>query len=255
MYSLTNGTSRETDGDWPDGVDYCAAMELKGRIFKARSDAKMTQDDLAKAVGKTRSAVAQWESGDVRPRHKTIVDIAGATGKSLFWLLNGGEEGTAEAGLRVVGEVAAGLWLEASIDFEGARLTGPKMPVAADPDYPSHAQRLYRVKGTSINRVANEGEYLHAVDIHLADLKPENGDLVIVRRLRHGLAEYTAKQLVFVEGEWHLRPESYDSEWQSDLPLDADDGTEIAVTDIVIGKWAPIARRRPISKSEVDPFR
>lgn len=255
MYSLTNGTSRETDGDWENSIDYGAPMELKGRIYKARNDAKMTQDDLAKAVGKTRGAVAQWESGEVRPRHKTLVDIAAATDKSLFWLLNGGEEGTPDAGLRVVGEVAAGLWLEASIDYESTRLTGPKMPVAADPNYPAHAQRLYRVKGTSINRVASEGEYLHAVDIHLGQIKPEHGDLVVVRRMRHGLAEYTAKQLVFAEGAWKLRPESHDPEWQTDLPMEADDGTDIEVTDIVIGKWAPIARRRPVSKFEVDPFR
>lgn len=255
MYSLTNVPSSETIEDFDFPSAYGRGMELNARIFKARSDAKLTQDELAKAVGKTRGAVAQWESGEVRPRHATLVQIANATGKSLFWLINDGEEGSSAVGLRVAGEVAAGLWREASADFSGMNLDSPKMPVAAHPDYPAFAQRLYRVAGTSINRVAENGEYLHAVDILAADLKPEHGDLVVVRRMEHGKAEYTAKTLVYTEGRWVLRPESYDSEWQTDIEVEGNDDVEVAITDIVIGKWAPIARRRPITKKIVDPFR
>lgn len=226
-------------------------MELNARIFKARSDAKMTQQDLAEAVKKTRGAVAQWESGDVRPRHSTLLDIAAATGCNFYWLLNGGDDpGGPKIGLKVVGEVAAGLWREGSATF--ATFTEP---VAAHPDYPAHAQRLYRVSGSSINRVAANGEYLHAVNIHEAGLQPENGDLVVVRRSEHGKAEYTAKTLVFTGGRWVLRPESTDPDWQTDIEVKGDGGVEVEITDIVIAKWSPIARRRPISaKQGPDPF-
>jgi transcriptional regulator with XRE-family HTH domain len=217
-------------------------MDLNQRIYKARSDAKLTQEQLAQAVGKTRGAVAQWESGDVRPRHTTLQAIAKATGKTVLWLLNGGDDtGGDQSGLIVVGEVAAGTWKEGTVHFEKLR-----QPVSTHPDYPPSSQRLYRVSGNSINKVAANGEYLHAVDVYGGGLKPESGDLVIVRRSRHGLAEYTAKTLVFENGEWLLRPESYDAEWQDDIRLDGDADTEIEITDVVIAKWQPILRRRKV---------
>lgn len=254
MYSLTNSPSRETIEDCFEGAEYGAPMDLNARIFKARTDAKMTQEELAHAVRKTRGAVAQWESGDVRPRHSTLMEIAAATKADFFWLLNGGEVGTAKVGLKVAGEVAAGLWREGNADFTGKNLNSPTQPVAAHPDYPPHAQRLYKVVGTSINRIADDGEYLHAVDIHAADIAPEFGDLVIVRRLEHGKAEYTAKTLAYVDGEKVLRPESYDPEWQQDIKADGTEDTVVEITDIVIAKWSPIARRRPLVKPFVDPF-
>ena len=64
-------------------------MDLKERIKNSRIAAKMTQEELAKAVGKTRNAVAQWESGLTHPRLNTLEDIAGALEVSVDWLLTG----------------------------------------------------------------------------------------------------------------------------------------------------------------------
>lgn len=245
MYSLTNTPSSETIEDFVQFAPYGAAMDLKQRIFQARTEANMTQDQLAEAVGKSRGAVAQWESGEVRPRHSTIEAIAAATNKDVAWLAIGGDDTSPvpSTGLEVVGEVAAGTWKEGAVTFERRY-----EPVARHPDYPQNGQRLYRVSGNSINRVAGNGEYLHAVELHDGGLVPESGDLVIVRRLQHGMAEYTAKTLISENGHWLLRPESDDPDWQSDIEMNGDDDTEITITDIVIAKWSPIARRRKVSK-------
>ena len=64
-------------------------MDLKDRILSAREAANLTQQDLADATGKTRGAVAQWESGKTRPRHNALVAIASATGKDITWLESG----------------------------------------------------------------------------------------------------------------------------------------------------------------------
>jgi transcriptional regulator with XRE-family HTH domain len=218
-------------------------MELNARIYKARKDADMTQEQLAEAVGKTRGAVAQWESGEVRPRHSTLQAIATATKKPLTWLLTGSDDQPGTAGLAVVGEVAAGTWKEASIRFEKTY-----EPVAPDPAYPARGQRLYRVNGNSINKLAGNGEYLHAIEVYEGGVQPEHGDLVIVRRLQHGLAEYTAKTLIMENDRVFLRPESSDPDWQADIELTGNDDTEIAITDVVIAKWSPIARRRNVSR-------
>nr|WP_278377211.1 helix-turn-helix transcriptional regulator [Brucella anthropi] len=64
-------------------------MELKDRILKAREDAGLTQQQLADATGKTRGAVAQWESGKTRPRHDVLLAIASTTGQDIAWLESG----------------------------------------------------------------------------------------------------------------------------------------------------------------------
>lgn len=252
MYSLTNLPSSETIRDSSSAVGYDAGMELNQRIFKARNDAKLTQQQLADAVGKSRGAVAQWESGEVQPRRSTLEAIAKATKVSILWLERGFDVEAPSApriGLRVAGEVSAGVWREGSPHPE------PRyQPVATHPDYPGYGQRLYRVAGDSINRVAENGEYLHCVELHNGGISPEHGDLVIVRRMQHGLAEYTAKQMLWENGRWILRPLSDNPQWQADIELDGDEDTEIAVTDIVVAKWSPIPRRSLVPR-DPDPFR
>lgn len=215
-------------------------MNLNQRIFTARKDAKLTQEELAEATGKTRSAVAQWESGEIRPRHATLVAIARATGKDLRWLESNIDQDNL-FGLMAVGEVAAGLWKEGSIEYKAEM-----HPVAPDPRYPSQAQRLYRVSGTSINKIATDGAYLHAVDILDAGLQPAPGDLVVARRMQHDLTEYTAKRLIAVGGQSVLQPESWDPQWQEPIRLGGDESTQVEITDIVIAVWTPVLRKSSV---------
>lgn len=235
MYSLTNILSRETIEDFEKCIVYVREMELKMRIAMAREQANLTQEQLAKAVGVTRGAVTQWESGAIHPRPKTLTKIAKATGKDERWLVSGVD--IDQIGLWCIGEVAAGSWREAA-----AMLKPYALPVTPHPQYPASAQRLYKVSGSSINRVVGDGEYIHCIDIHAADETPVSGDLVVVRRLEHGMAEYSVKRYLRIGGKVVLRPESDDPEFQDDLVLNGDDATEIAITDIVIAKWRPISR-------------
>jgi transcriptional regulator with XRE-family HTH domain len=235
MYSFPNLPSSQTIEERERRLGYESFMELKARILKARLDAGMTQQQLADAVKKTRGAVAQWESGEVRPRHSTLTLIAGATEKDIRWLESGVD--SANTGMWVVGEVAAGSWREAS-----AMLKPYALPVTPHPHYPPEAQRLYRISGPSVNKLVRDGEYIHCVDILAADTVPVSGDLVVVKKMEHGRAEYSAKRFLRIGGKTILRPESDDPEFQDDLVVDGDDDTEIAITDIVIAKWSPISR-------------
>lgn len=235
MYSLTNVTSSKSNDAFLACEIYDPFMQLNERILKARLDAKLTQEELASLVGRTRGAVAQWESGEVRPRHTNLIGIAKATGTNINWLESGIDQDS--IGLIVVGEVAAGTWREGEADYEPYA-----QPVAPHPSYPAHAQRLYKVRGNSLNKIVSSGEYIHAVNIMEAPVIPVNGDLVIVRRLEHGLTEYTAKRLIIVDGKRILRPESNDPNWQEDLILNGNEDTEITITDIAIAKWSPINR-------------
>ncbi|WP_422537007.1 XRE family transcriptional regulator [Bartonella apis] len=104
---------------------------MKERIKNSRIAAKMTQEELAKAVGKTRNAVAQWESGAVHPRPNTLEDIAGALNVSIDWLLlgnkNAGEYDSRQISGRpaiklipVYGQAVAGI--NGEVAFDGKKL-------------------------------------------------------------------------------------------------------------------------------------
>lgn len=64
--------------------------ELGERVRRARALARISQEDLARAVGVHRSAVAQWESRDGSlPSMRHLILIATATGVCLEWLGTG----------------------------------------------------------------------------------------------------------------------------------------------------------------------
>jgi transcriptional regulator with XRE-family HTH domain len=68
------------------------ATELASRIRTARLAQGLTQDQLARAVGVTRSAVAQWETGRAGQVGGNLARIARALGTSAAYLLSGEQE-------------------------------------------------------------------------------------------------------------------------------------------------------------------
>lgn len=63
-------------------------MQLSERILRWRhSGTGITQAELAKRVGVSPAAVAQWETGGSKPTHENVELIAKAIGisLSLFW--------------------------------------------------------------------------------------------------------------------------------------------------------------------------
>ena len=64
-----------------------------GRIKAARQAGRMTQEDLARAVGVSRSAVAQWETERAGQVNANLTRVAAALGLSVERLLTGAESG------------------------------------------------------------------------------------------------------------------------------------------------------------------
>ena len=58
---------------------------LAAKLQEARTAKKLSQADLAKAIGATRRAVQFWEAGDRTPRLGNLVQIADVTGRDLAW--------------------------------------------------------------------------------------------------------------------------------------------------------------------------
>lgn len=56
---------------------------LAAAVIKARSEAGLTQEELARRMGTTQSAIARMEGGKSRPSTTTLQKLAAATGTRL----------------------------------------------------------------------------------------------------------------------------------------------------------------------------
>lgn len=64
-------------------------MELGSRIFALRTEKRMSQDDLAGALGVSRQSVSKWENGESVPELENLVQMSELFGVSLDELVKG----------------------------------------------------------------------------------------------------------------------------------------------------------------------
>lgn len=143
--------------------------------------------------------------------------------------------------LDVRGDVAGGVWME--IDPYADAGNFEKANVVYSPRWPKSAQYALRVRGTSINRQARDGDYLRCIDLGIAGIEPRDGDLVIVEQRRaDGLREVTAKVLRRNGAQTILEPDSDDPKWKP-IVLDGEnpvDGVEVAIIAVVDLRFSPM---------------
>ena len=82
--------AEESFAQWKRGPAYADAyisleeeFALASSLIKARSEADMTQEQVAKAMGTTQAVVARLESGKVLPSTRTLARFAQATQSRL----------------------------------------------------------------------------------------------------------------------------------------------------------------------------
>lgn len=215
--------------------------ELGDRIRTARRAAKKTQADLANHLEIARVNVTQWESGTTRPDQARLPSIAEFLGVRLDWLMSdkgpmsdgappSGSGAVAELPIR--GEVAAGQWLEID-NYTDLPHDPERVPVGPTPGIPAEFQFALRVRGNSLNRIANDGDILVCTDIIKSGARIIDGDLVIVERVKfqRSLREVTAKRVREVDAGYELWPESDDPKHQDPIRIDngQHDDEDIAV--------------------------
>lgn len=82
--------ARQIIEEWKQDPEYVAAYDaleeefaLASALIKARTQAKLTQEQLAEKMGTTQATIARLESGRQMPNTKTLQRIAEATGTKL----------------------------------------------------------------------------------------------------------------------------------------------------------------------------
>lgn len=212
-----------------------------------------TATDAAKAFGWTISTYLGHENGDRNPSRSAAKKYADAYKVPWAWLLEGGpppdrKSAKARTGpIQTKGEVAAGKWLDLDVEIDPRDFE--QFPIAADPRYPHEAQYGLIVRGTSINRIADNGDVLHCLDLGIVALEPEEDDLIIAerRRAQAGQKEVTAKRLRKRGRIIVLAPDSYDAKWKP-IELDPSNGSEdeeVAIIALVLAIYKPLRRRAP----------
>lgn len=180
--------------------------------------------ELARHLGVDPSAVSRMQKGERKIKVEELTKI-----KSFFGILPQGSadyyipspldhltlrpDNAPTLYLPVLGEVAAGVWLDVNqhVDETAYR----PIPYPSDPRYPHDWQYGLVVRGTSINRVAKDGDILGCLDYAASGIDLRDQDIVIVERTRHqeGTRELTAKVLCLTIKGVELRPDSTDTRW------------------------------------------
>ncbi len=165
----------------------------------------------------------------------TIEKLAKALNTTPEWLAFGlpPEERGKDRQISLLGDVAAGIWREVDIAQDIMR-TAPIL-VPPDPRYHPKDQFDLLVRGSSINRLAREGDYLRCVSLKKTGISAQSGDLVVVerRRAQEGQIETTAKRLRKKEQIIELWPESDDPRWNAPFVIDKKNQSETENINII----------------------
>lgn len=247
-----------------------ADADVFQRIQTRLLELGLTEAGAAKAAGLGASAIRNIREGKSQsPRLDTVRKLAPTLQVSPEWLAFGVEDealtkAQTETAFRepgalpVIGEVAAGRWLEIDEFVDEPAYE----PVAVSPDrrWPSEHQYGLVVRGDSINRFAHDGDVLACVAAIPTRYRPNNGDLVVVELRRNAglLRQRTAKRYLRTETHVELWPDSDHERWQKPIiipkgltPLEffleeEGGGIEAEIVAFVVSAVRPVQRwRRP----------
>jgi hypothetical protein len=238
---------------------------LKTRVQRRLSELAITPAQATRRGGLTRTLIYDILDGTrAHVRTDTALKLAEAldcdvsyiTGEQTLPRRNGfdaPQQPQAISQVRVVGEIAAGVWHESAAigvydpDLPADTDRYPPVPAVVDDRYRGFKQLAVKVNGTSVNKVIPDGFFAVFVPYWEVRGEPRDGDLVVVERRRGGLHEGTIKRLRKNGAAWQLWPDSHDPKYQTptsltdDLAADRDDrDITVEIMGLVVWIGAPV---------------
>jgi SOS-response transcriptional repressor LexA len=224
--------------------------ELLKRIEQRREELGLTERAAAVLAGLSPSQIRtmrrQYVEGKQRAASlRTIDKLAGALRTTPEWLTTGvGQESVrpaervpapqTDSDLRLMGAVAAGVWLENSIEAGQSQ----HVSVPPDPRYPFYHQFAYEVRGSSTDRFARPGDFLIVVDRQAANLALRPGDIVIATVKKGRLHEVTARRYTLGPYGHELHYEASEPPYQTGIFFSDTEGSEgVTIGGIVVAVY------------------
>lgn len=141
----------------------------------------------------------------------------------------------------VVGEIAAGFWMDADAWDVSKYEDVPALPSR----FENLRQVAWKVLGTSMDLAGiHDGSFVITVPYYSARAALTSSDIVVVEELDNGKVRRTVKQVYGMPGKFELRPRSSNPDHKPIvIPTDeepASDGVTIRVVGLVIGTYMPI---------------
>lgn len=197
-----------------------------------------TQEQLAGKLGVEQPTVQRWERGTREPDMSTLVDIAAALGVEPGELFGGNNLLPIGPKLFIKGEVAAGVWLEATewAEDEWQSFTGR-------PDVTAELSTRFglRVDGESMNLLYPPGSIVECVSVFGHTEIAPGKRVVIVRERDDHRFEATVKELAQdPHGKMWAVPRSSDPSF---LPISLNDPEpgiiETRIAAVVVASYRP----------------
>ena len=204
-------------------------METLGTRLKAlRKTKKVTQQQLADAIGVSKTSVIYWEKDDNIPKHESLMALSKVLSVTPDFLLSGKSAGSTETNISapfplsgrlvpVISWVQAGSWTTVEAVPAGTAFEEWLPP---NPKCGKHGYGL-EVSGESMLPDFRPGDKIYVnPDFQVSDLK--TGDLVIVSC--EGDKAATFKKLIVETDNMYLQP--LNPEW-SEKAIALEDGCKL----------------------------
>lgn len=212
---------------------------LLAELIRQIDDKRIKQADVAAALGIAPARVAEMRKGDRRIQARemaTLARLLGVDGAEPEAVVTPKKVQSSTA-IPVLGKVAAGVWLEQSVDDPASRRFVPYDRLPGDPGVAD----LFAVipEGASMNKTFPEGIVLICRRVPFGFAEVAAGDLVIVEREAHDMREMTCKRLAIDEetGDFLLLSESDRPEFQKPIRVPRSAENEIVDSEVtIIGK-------------------
>lgn len=142
------------------------------------------------------------------------------------------------AGLKVLGIVRAGTFVDTSLVNQGGDKMREFINVAQDPRFTEAAQYALLVSGDSMNKRYEDGCYVTCASWAETGLALKSGMRLHIEKHDGDLVENTLKLYVERDGKRWLEPEST-NQVHKIIELNGNEATEIIVKGLVTGSWKP----------------
>jgi SOS-response transcriptional repressor LexA len=219
------------------------AKTWRDRLRDVIEERKTDMKAVSLGAGLNASAVFEMLKKGKDPTITTLAKVVEHLQLSYDELMSGAIPSASPRSVPVVGETAAGLWLEPDSWDEAKYPPVPFVPTR----YADLEQRAFRVVGPSMNMAGiHDGSFVITVAYWDVRTQPQDGDIVIVERRRDGgLLERTVKEVVVLPDRIELTPRSTDERFKEPLAIPrtlhrSEETLEIEIVALVIGSYTPI---------------